>query len=276
MVSKITMMISKKSEFTRQNVESFKVWFLCYVSGFKEKYPDDKNVMELKEMHTLRVCDEISGIAGELGLSEPEMNLAQIAALFHDLGRFEQFARYHTFSDHRTVNHAQLGATILREQNILDEFDESLQELIGRVVLYHNLPRLPEEENKTCLFFARLLRDADKLDIWQIMITAFLEKQYGGNPGVAFGLPDTPEISDAIFESLLNGRVADVPSMNTLTDYKLLLVGLVYDINFAPSFKRIRERKYLEQIREALPVSDKVDRVFKAVESHIKRKLKSN
>lgn len=264
-----------KKEFSRKNVDEFIQWFQRYVSGFKEKYPDDKNVMELKEMHTLRVCEESSGIGEELGLSEPDKNLAQIAALFHDLGRFEQYARYHSFSDHRTVNHAQLGVTILKKLNVLDGFDESLQNLISKSVFYHNLPRLPEEENETCLFFSRLLRDADKLDIWQIMITAFQQKQYGGNPGVAFGLPDTPEISDAIFENLLNGRVADVPSMNTLTDYKLLLVGLVYDVNFPPSFRRIRERKYLEQIREALPVSDKVDRVFSAVQSHINRKLQS-
>lgn len=267
------MMNQKITQITRQNVDDFKMWFQNYVSGFKEKQPEDKNVIELKEMHTFRVCEEISGIGRELKLSEPEMNLAQIIALFHDLGRFQQYAKYHTFSDHRTENHALLGAGILKQQKILERFDDSLQDIIEKAVLYHNLPRLPEEELEACLFFARLLRDADKLDIWKIMITAFQEKQYGGNPGVAFGLPDTPEISNAIFESLLNGRVADVPSMNTLTDYKLLLVGLVYDVNFPPSFKRIRERKYLEQIREALPVSDKVDRIFKAVESHINQKL---
>ncbi|MBN1900676.1 HD domain-containing protein, partial [Candidatus Sumerlaeota bacterium] len=240
-----------------------------------ERYPDDKDVMELKEAHTFRVCDEITGISDDLGLTEPQRNLAEMAALFHDLGRFEQYARYRTFSDHRTENHALLSAKILKNLEILVDYDDAIQELLDKVISWHNLPRLPEGVDEHTLFFARLLRDADKLDILRLMINAFQEKKYGGGSEIAFGLPDTPDISDAVVESLLKSQFVDMPSMKTLSDYKLLLLGLTFDVNFAPSFKRIRERRYMEQIRKELPDSEKVDQVFKAVESHIDRNLRN-
>lgn len=44
-----------------------------------------------------------------LPLSESDRELAYLCAVYHDIGRFEQLKRYHTFLDYKSIDHAQLG-----------------------------------------------------------------------------------------------------------------------------------------------------------------------
>ena len=71
-----------------------------------------------------------------------DLRLAEAIALFHDVGRFEQYARYHTFVDRRSADHAWLGVEILRKEG---ELDGSTRDLILRTVSYHNRMDLPRD-----------------------------------------------------------------------------------------------------------------------------------
>ena len=53
---------------------------------------------------------------GTCGLTRPGGTVAEAIALFHDVGRFPQYARYKTFRDSISTNHAALGASVLFEQ----------------------------------------------------------------------------------------------------------------------------------------------------------------
>jgi HD-GYP domain-containing protein (c-di-GMP phosphodiesterase class II) len=44
----------------------------------------------LEREHTERVTEEIINIGKHIGLNDNELNLSEIIALFHDVGRFEQ------------------------------------------------------------------------------------------------------------------------------------------------------------------------------------------
>ena len=146
-----------------------KTWFFNYVQTFKH---GDKNFQEniaLKEKHTIQVCNEILSIGKKLGLRKNKLCFAEIIALLHDVGRFEQFARYKTFVDRKSEDHALLGIKILKTYGVLNEFDESLKSLIYQTIMYHNWKALPQKETETCLFYTKLLRDADKLDIWRVV-----------------------------------------------------------------------------------------------------------
>jgi len=46
-------------------------------------------------------------------------------------------------------------------------------------------------------------------------------------------------------------------------------MGWVYDINFPRTFQLIRERGYLEMIRDVLPRSEKILRVYSRVQSYL-------
>ncbi|MFO7963175.1 MAG: HD domain-containing protein [Desulfobacterales bacterium] len=256
----------------KQLVRDYRNRFFSYVRTFTFDDPVIQRNIDLKLRHTLRVCREVVAIGAELGLKERDLSLSETTALFHDIGRFEQYARYRTFSDSRSVNHARLGADILLDQGILDGLEE--KDLILRIVSCHNCAVLPSHEDENFLFFSRLLRDADKLDIWRVVTDYYQEKENGVRNGtIELDLPDTPGISKKIRDRLINGETILFHSMKNLNDFKLLQVGWVYDVNFSPTFKRIEERGILAKLRRSLPDSADVRLIFQAVDTWVENQL---
>lgn len=252
-------------------LSALKVWFADYVKTFQSTDSDQKQNIDIKKAHTRRVCIEIIEIGKSLGLNQEELRLLEVIALLHDVGRFEQYARYGTFSDLKSEDHAILGGKILRENNILKMIDRSTRELILCAIAYHNRAQLPEGETERCLFFTKLLRDADKLDIWRVVTDYYRKRNGPRNAVIELELPDTPEISDEVCMDLTAGRIAKVSCLKTLNDFKLLQMGLIYDINFSRTFQLIRERGYLEMIRDALPRSKKILRIYSIVQSYLEK-----
>lgn len=259
----------------QETVSALRAWFSDYVQTFQSGNPEHDRNIDLKDEHTRRVCTEILDIGRSLRLNPEELCLAEIIALFHDVGRFEQYARYGTFSDHRSENHAELGVKILRKHDVLEGFKQSERELILRVISYHNRPDLPEKETKECLFFTKLLRDADKVDIWRVVTDYYQRKNGLRNATIELGLPDTPEISDEAYADLMAGRIVKIHSMKTLNDFKVLQMALIYDVNFPRTFQIIRERGFMEMIRDALPQSAKVLEMYSTIRSYLEKHLRT-
>jgi HD domain. len=256
-------------DMNEEVVAALKNWFAGYVQSFKTGDDDLRQNIALKEEHTGLVCREILGIGEKLGLRDEDLWLAEVIALFHDIGRFEQYANFRTFVDRQSVNHAEHGVKILRESGILDNLDESARKLILCAILYHNRVTLPQEETKECLFFTRLLRDADKLDIWRVVTDYYRQKNGKRNGAIELGLPDTSGISDDVYRYLMEGRIVDFTHLKNLNDFKLLQVGWIYDINFAPTFQSIQKRGYMKMIRDALPASEETEKIFSRVQSYL-------
>ncbi|MBN2401846.1 MAG: hypothetical protein JXN64_05560 [Spirochaetes bacterium] len=57
-----------------------------------------------------------------------------MADLLHYIGRFEQYARYKTFVDIRSENHALPGIKILKESKILKTIDPDMREIVLRAI----------------------------------------------------------------------------------------------------------------------------------------------
>jgi len=257
----------------KQTVEDLKKWFESYIQTFKSDDADLRQNVELKEEHAKRVCEEILYIGKELKLSNQNLYLAEIMALFHDIGRFEQYKNYRTFVDQKSVNHAELGVKILKENNVLGKFDKSTKDLILKAILYHNRAILPQKETKVCLFFSKLLRDADKLDIWRVVTDYYCKDEK--NEAIELGLPDTAGISNDVYKDLMNKKIVNFRHLKNLNDFKLLQVGWIYDINFKPTFKRIEERNYLNIIYDVLPKSQKIKDIFDMVQLYLMGKTRN-
>ena len=177
--SQRTFLLKMKIIIDKKRTIELKHWFHNYVHTFKFTDQAIQRNIDLKEEHTMRVCREILNIGEQLGLNDDELRLAEIIALFHDIGRFEQISRYQTFMDSKSVDHAELGIKILEHFEILKPFDDPIKELVCCSVKYHSKPELPVVENETCIFFAKLIRDADKLDILNVVTDTITEKRMG-------------------------------------------------------------------------------------------------
>ena len=258
----------------RSTVEHLKTWFHAYVKSYETDDPERQRNFDLKEEHTLRVCREIKKIGRGLGLNEDEQCFSEVIALFHDIGRFEQYARYNTFLDSRSLNHAEFGVTILREEGVLKSVDASSRRLILKAISYHNRATLPMREDATCLFFSRLLRDADKLDIWRV-VTEYYQRKANGeqNNAIELDLPDTQGVSSEVYWALTAQRIVDIRSLKNLNDFKLLQVGWIYDVNFMPTLRRLRHKRYLDVICKSLPDTDVTRKIFASVKSYLDERL---
>jgi hypothetical protein len=247
-----------------------KDWFEDYTSGFYSNEPMVQQNMILKVEHTRRVCEAILTIGGSLDLSSEDLSIAEICALLHDIGRFEQYKRYRTFSDHKSKDHAALGVEVIQNLHVLDGIEPETAEMIVGTVKYHNRAALPENQTSRGLLFLKLLRDADKLDIWHVVTEYYHRSGNHRNRSIELDLPDTPQISDAVYEALMNRTLVQMSDLKTLTDFKLLQMGWVYDLNFPMTFRIVREKRFLESIRDTLPTSSsRVREVYKRVQAHV-------
>ena len=247
--------------------EQFKNWFFEYTNRYLIADPINREAYELKIAHSFRVRDNCSAIGTSLNLNEEETAIAEAIGLLHDIGRFEQFHRYHTFLDGKSENHAQLGATVLRDANVLSRLEKDVQELILKAVSYHNRLKLPEGESRRVSFFCKLIRDADKIDVLGI-VSDYYESNKKSD-FIELNLSDAPVYSEEILDDLFKDGLVDMNKMKTLNDFKLLQLGWVYDLNFSLAAKIIKEKHYLEKIRMTLPESDQIDELLSRLNAHL-------
>ncbi|HOP63115.1 MAG TPA: HD domain-containing protein [Spirochaetota bacterium] len=256
----------------RDNIEE---WFREYTGSFIfDSYELQRNI-DLKTEHTYRVRDEIVYLAGKLGISDDDTALAEITAILHDVGRFEQFRKFRTFSDRDSVNHAELGIEIIKEGNVLREFAPESENLILKSILYHNRAFLPEKENERVIFFSKLLRDADKLDIWKVVLEYYSKRDISKNSAIVLGLPDTEGISPEVYEDLMSHSIVNMANVKNVNDFKLLQAGWVFDINFKPALEQVVKREYITRLRSSLPDTGEIEVIFNEIDGYIVKRFKS-
>jgi hypothetical protein len=256
----------------RDTVRHLQSFFNEYVSGFYSQGEDQEYdwAIRLKEDHSQRVRENIISISRQLLLPEQDILLAGVLGLFHDIGRFSQYRTYRTFRDDLSENHAELGLKELAGAHVLNNVVREERRIIEKGILYHNLYELPEGEDPRCLFFSKLLRDADKLDIWRVIISYYHnENDNHSRPALELGLPDTPGYSKTILNDLCATKSSLSSAVKNLNDFKLLQIGWLYDINFHPTFQEINKRNYIEGIVSALPETEDIKKVAETAEQYL-------
>src|SRR5271169_1980812 len=186
----------------------FKRWFTGYCASFYTSQAEDQRNIVLKEEHTANVCANIVGIAREESLGESDTLIAETVALFHDVGRFPQYAKYKTFRDSVSVNHGELGSEVLAGAGILNNLPIHEQEIIITSVKFHNAFRMPALARGDIVTFLKLVRDADKLDIWRVFCEYYIQDSAKDMPSAAgLGLPDPPEYSKEALACIFNKQL---------------------------------------------------------------------
>ncbi|MBN2011697.1 HD domain-containing protein [candidate division KSB1 bacterium] len=233
-------------------------WFKRYAQ--QHSSPDEQVQMnlDLKRKHSWRVAGEALMISKELGLPKRTQRLSTLIGLLHDVGRFKQYIRYGTFEDQKSVNHAEFSVQELHDSGVLTVLPATTQRLVEESIRLHNLPRLPAHDDDEILMFARLLRDADKLDIWRIVLNYYRDHHGIHNRAIEHGMPDTPGYSEHILEALLRREAVHYQYCSNLNDFKLKQMCWVFDLNYGPSIQTVIRRRILEQFEDLLPADAKI------------------
>lgn len=244
-------------------------WFSDYVRTFLRDDPlYDRNII-LKEEHTYRVCREIRALGESIGLQENLLLLAEITALLHDIGRFEQYARYKTFVDKHSENHASLGLKVIDRLDLLNGFEQKSGSLVKTAIANHNLAAISPEVHDEALLLAKLIRDADKLDIWKVVTDYYRQGPENRNKAIELDLPDSPDISAKVFADLQAGNIINSSDLKCLNDFKILQLAWVYDLNFAHSKAEFLRRGYLKAIAGTITDSERADQAVSMIRSFL-------
>lgn len=212
----------------------------------------DAMPLRLKREHTFAVLNHAAGLVSDAGLSGETGRAALLAALYHDIGRFTQFVRWKTFSDARSESHGRLGVRILKAEGFLDDESPSLRKLVLAAVGLHNRHRLPSGLREPLLTVVRVVRDADKLDIFRIMACHLNSDTPSGD--VVLHVRDDPAGWSAhVAACILAGNVPSYTDMVTINDFRLLLGSWFRDLHFASARRRLAFSGHVEAVLAGLP-----------------------
>jgi len=253
-------------------LDSIQQWFDTYVRTYDDIDADGKKNILLKVEHTRKVCQVMAILTSGEGLSPEDARIAAATAQLHDVGRFPQYRRWRTFRDSDSDNHARLSVEVMRQEGVLDGLSPDESSLIEEAVRFHNLLEVPARLKSPTALFLKLIRDADKLDIWRVFLDYFQQAPEQRASAVSLGFPDLPEVSATCVTTLLSGQVVHLDTVRTLNDFKLLQISWVYDLNFPTSYRLLKERGYVESLAASLPPSADIDRAIQRAVDLVERR----
>lgn len=243
--------------------------FEAYVGCFAGQIASDQKNIDLKKDHSLRVLDNAREIIASLGLPREQSRQVELAALFHDIGRFPQFAVYKTFQDQQSVNHGLLGYRELKDKELLNGLPWKVKKRILQCVLMHNRASVVNGLPRELDDMLRIVRDADKLDVVAVLIDHF-DPGAGQNGVVTLGLDDEPgRISLPALRQVRSRLMVRYEQMSYINDFKLLLLSWVYDLNFAWTRREFLRREYVRLLVGSLPQSRTINDVEQQLVRHL-------
>lgn len=215
-----------------------------------EKYLDEydrtDDKIHLKIVHTYCVVECAEEIATRMHLGQEDIQLAKIIGLLHDIGRFEQIRRFHSFEP-GTMDHAVYGAELLfGKEQMIRRFvkEDSFDRLIETAIAKHSDFRLEGITDERTLLHARLIRDADKLDNCRVKLEESMETLLDMDEETV----GASEISPNVWASCLTEESVFSADRVTGMDYWMSYLALYFDINFPETYQIIRENNYIDRI----------------------------
>ncbi|MFN2352785.1 MAG: HD domain-containing protein, partial [Kiritimatiellia bacterium] len=221
---------------TRSDLALIQGHFCRYLDGFRDRAGALPFMLRLKWEHSQRVAEDMRSMSAELGWAESVVFAATALGLLHDLGRFEQYRRYQTFRDADSVDHGALGAMILEDTGWLKNYPAQLRSQLIYGIRMHNARFLPDGAGPESGALLRLVRDADKLDIYLVLYEAWRDGQALREPDVFHNVDIHGPPSAAVLDDLRARRIVCHGNVRSLADFFLTQLSWVYDLNYSAAY----------------------------------------
>lgn len=250
-------------------------WFTGYTKEFYTNDAEFDRNIRLKIEHTHKVFQVMEKLAVGEGLPPEDIRIAQAVALLHDVGRFSQYRRWRTFRDRDSDNHARLAIEVIREQALLAEQSPHVRLLIEEAVRFHNLLEMPTRLQSDTDIFLRLIRDADKLDIWRVFVEHFNTPPEERASAALLGFPEKDGVSQACLAALIERQIVNLDTVNCINDFKLLLISWVYNLNFKTSYRLLQKGNFVNSLLSGLPDCNELGNAVAAAEDFVATQAKA-
>lgn len=251
------------------NLNKAKKQFIKYTSN----YDLTNSNIDRKKYHSLRVMEISKEIATKMKLNQEEIDIATLIGLLHDIGRFEQYKKYSTFKDVDSIDHGDYGVEIL-EKDIRNYIETNqYDEIIKKAIKNHNKFKIEDGLTNKEELFAKIIRDADKIDILFESIEMFWKNEEEQiNKSVI-----SENVWNQIKQQKLIKREKGVRLENI--DGVISVIGFIYDINFKESFEILKEKDYINLIFNRFNLTDektknRIEEIRKNANEYIIKKSK--
>ena len=237
-----------------------------YVKNYNPENPKIK----LKINHIKRVAKIAKEIATKLSLSQEDIALAELIGLLHDIGRFEQVRIYNTFVDKNSTNHGELGAKILFQDGLIRKFieDNKYDNIIKHAVVNHNRGKIQEGLNEKELLHAKIIRDADKTDIFNVLLIEDVESCYETKD------MSKEIITQEIYREFMEDKIIDYKNKKTSADLLVCHFAYVFDYNYEIGLQILDKNGYLDKLYSKFYFKDNhtqemIDEVYKTAKKFL-------
>lgn len=215
--------------------------FKEYISQYDICIPS----IRLKVIHTYEVMKVSDLLCERMNLSKEDKDLASLIALLHDIGRFEQWMRYQSFADYKTIDHALFSSQLLFEEGMIRKFiiDSQYDNLIKVAIEQHNKYKIENDFNERELLFIHLIRDADKLDNFRVKEEEKIEN-------ILYASLDEVNqcfISPKVYQQMYHQELVYAPYRKTHLDMWLSYIAFIYDLHFEESIKYIKDNHWIDR-----------------------------
>lgn len=253
-------------------------WHLHQFQQYTQDYSPQDPLIRLKLIHTMQVVDNMKRLLQEEQIPVQWHEAALLCALYHDLGRFEQIRQYHTFIDAKSIPHADLSVSELKKKGFLEDRNPQEQQAILDAIAWHSLLELPasipDAETET---LARLIRDADKLDIFRVFATE--DAQNAAEKPLEEILQES--VTPAVSAALRAHRSVRKEDRKTSLDIWMTFLGFFYDFNYPASLQLALQqgwyRKVFDEVVFADPaVQQEVQELLAMSEAYARSRLEEN
>lgn len=248
------------------DIKKAKLAFDDYVKNYN---PENKKIM-LKINHIKRVANISKDLAMKLGLNQEDIELAELIGLLHDIGRFEQVRIYNTFSDKKSINHGELGVKILFEDGLIRNFieDNQYDNIIKVAVFNHNKDKIEDGLSERELLHAKIIRDSDKTDIFNVLLIESTEACFETN-NMSNEIA-TPEI----FREFIEEHKIDYSNRKTSADILISHFAYVFDYNFKYGLEILKQKGYLDSLYRKFTFKDEntkqmIKKVYETAKEYI-------
>ena len=234
--------------------------FTEYVSNYDlEDYH-----IKYKYNHSIRVEKICEALAHSLNFNEEDTYIIKTIGLLHDIGRFEQLKLTGSYND-TDFDHGAYGAMILFKEGLIEKFnvDSKYYDIIEFAIINHNRYQISDTSDDRKLMFARLIRDADKIDIFDAY--TYLK---------AYNITNIDDnVTNEVAIQFKKHEAVNRKIRRTRADLLLSVIAFVYDINYKESLEIIYEQKYLDELYNQIEDGDRFKEYFEYAKDYIKERI---
>lgn len=249
---------------TADQLQQIQAWFVAFAESYRSAAGVLPAGIELKLDHTRHVAENARDLSRDLHWRPGDVRLAEALGWLHDVGRLVQFAECGHFHDATSFNHGFRGADVVRDAGILDDLDDDSRAGLLDGIRFHNAKTIPAELPAARRRLLELIRDADKLDIFRVVLEGLARDGFRELADLWPHVDLDGPVDARLLDEIATRRHGDLVHVHSRADFLLLLVSWVYDLRCAPARARARRAGMPDAVAAHLPDAPDISAILDA------------